>query len=77
MFGKQKVAPKPKAPIKSPIPSLHVKRSSELWLETFSEAVFVYLDDSNRTQPEAIEKAHELANRVVDEFEKRWPGVKL
>lgn len=63
---------------KPPVISLHVKRSAELWLETFEQAVFVYLgEDATNTQEHALGRAHALADSVVDAFEQRWPGVKL
>ena len=66
---------------KPAIPSIHVKRSAELWLETFEQAVFAYLgpnDDGIFASTDAcIRMAHELADSVVDAFEQRWPGVKL
>lgn len=76
MFGKRK--PTPRKAAKSAIPSIHVKRSAELWLETFEQAVFVYLgEDADKPQEHALERAHALADAVVDRFEQRWPGVKL
>lgn len=76
MFGKRKPAPRKAA--KPAIPSIHVKRSAELWLETFEQAVFVYLEeDALKRTDKAVEWAHDLADKVVDRFEARWPGVKL
>lgn len=76
MFGKRKPAARKAA--KPAIPSIHVKRSAELWLETFEQAVFVYLgEDGGRNPDDAIGAAHRLADSVVDAFEQRWPGVKL
>lgn len=76
MFGKRKPAPRKAA--KPAIPSIHVKRSAELWLNTFEQAVFVYLgEDAENGQEQALERAHRLADSVVDAFEQRWPGVKL
>jgi hypothetical protein len=63
---------------KPPVISLHVKRSAELWLDTFEQAVFVYLEgDALKRTDKAVEWAHDLADKVVDRFEARWPGVKL
>lgn len=76
MFGKRKSAPRKAA--KYAIPSIHVKRSAELWLDTFEQAVFVYLgEDGSKSGQGAIDEAHALADAVVDTFEQRWPGVKL
>lgn len=76
MFGKRK--PAARKATKPAIPSIHVKRSAELWLDTFEQAVFVYLgEDGARPQDGAINHAHALADAVVDRFEQRWPGVKL
>lgn len=76
MFGKRKSAPARKS--KAAIPSIHVKRSAELWLDTFEQAVFVYLGEDGTQPPSAaLAKAHALADSVVDAFEQRWPGVKL
>lgn len=76
MFGKRK--PTPRKAAKPAIPSIHVKRSAELWLDTFEQAVFVYLgEDADKSQGHAIDQAHALADAVVDRFEQRWPGVKL
>lgn len=70
--------PPPRKATKPAIPSIHVKRSAELWLETFEQAVFVYLgEDGDKPQDLAINNAHALADAVVDRFEQRWPGVKL
>lgn len=68
----------PRKATKPAIPSIHVKRSAELWLDTFEQAVFVYLgEDAQNLQERAIAQAHALADSVVDAFEQRWPGVKL
>lgn len=76
MFGKRKPAPARKS--KPAIPSIHVKRSAELWLDTFEQAVFAYLgEDGEKPQGKALDEAHKLADAVVDAFESRWPGVKL
>lgn len=74
----RKINPRPWRGTKPAIPSIHVKRSAELWLETFEQAVFVYLgEDGEGRQTDALDKAHLLADAVVDAFEQRWPGVKL
>jgi hypothetical protein len=76
MFGKRK--PTPRKATKPAILSLHVKRSAELWLDTFEQAVFVYLgEEGDKPRDLAISNAHQLADAVVDAFEQRWPGVKL
>ena len=76
MFGKRK--PVPRKAAKPAIPSIHVKRSAELWLDTFEQAVFVYLgEDADKSQEHAIAEAHKLADSVLDSFERRWPGIKL
>jgi hypothetical protein len=60
------------------IPPLHVKRSAELWLDVFSEVLPIYLGEDGETPPDrAVTNARLLADRAVDEFEQRWPGVKL
>ena len=72
---------RPRKAAKPAIPSIHVKRSAELWLETFEQAVFAYLGDGMdgpfRDADNCIRFAHGLADKVVDAFEQRWPGVKL
>ncbi len=74
----RQINPRPWRGTKPAIPSIHVKRSAELWLETFEQAVFVYLgEDAEHGQEQALEHAHRLADSVVDAFEQRWPGVKL
>lgn len=70
--------PPPRKAAKPAIPSIHVKRSAELWLDAFEQAVFVYLgEDGTKPRQVAISEAHQLADAVVDAFEQRWPGVKL
>jgi hypothetical protein len=62
----------------SALPSLHVKRSAELWLDVFSEVLPIYLGEDGETPLEtALDKAHLCADGAVDRFERRWPGVKL
>lgn len=57
------------------IPSLHVKRSAELWLDIFCEHLVRIAEE--KPFATAIEDAHLIADAAVDRFEKRWPGVKL
>jgi hypothetical protein len=76
MFDKRKPAPRNAS--KPTLPSIHVKRSAELWLDTFEQAVFAYLEAYGaKSQQMALSDAHALADAVVDAFEQRWPGVKL
>jgi hypothetical protein len=76
MASKRK--PATRKPSKPAIPTIHVKRSAEHWLDVFEQAVFVYLGtDGDKPREYAIGCAHELADRVIDAFEQRWPGVKL
>lgn len=62
------------------LPNLHVKRSAELWLDRFENAMDGLLALENYTSGQwekLIVDAREIADRALDEYEKRWPGVKL
>lgn len=69
------------------VPSIHVKRSAELWLEVFQSSLSSCLENelehkSASASPASVvdvtvSTARLIADAALDEFEKRWPGVKL
>lgn len=61
---------------KAAIPSARVRRSAELWLDLFCEAVFAFVSEG-ASAANATDRARELADRALTTIEERWPEVRL
>lgn len=75
------------SPAPASLPSIHVKRSAELWLEIFQDALGRFLESEleapnmglsrQQASDNAIIRAIYVSDKALDTFEERWPGVKL
>lgn len=80
MPSKRTVPSRKKPSILPKIPTqAEMRKHAEMWLD-FYEGFLEAIDTGEMKQPErlqAIRDASEMATVAMDEYEKRWPGVKL
>lgn len=75
----QRKKPTPQLPLPKIPSQAEMRKHAEMWLD-FYEGFLEAIEHGELTQTErlqAIKDAGEMATQAMDEFESRWPGVKL
>ena len=74
MARKSRRLPRPLSP---PKPSFQMRQAATIWFDLFQESLdLVISDDMGEEQiRRRVELAVELADKGLDSYEKRWPGV--